>query len=238
MLSLPSAARSLLMSPSVAFATPTFRRVLLLAVGALLTRGQRTVTGVLRTLHGVAPGHASTYRRVFSRASWSPWPLGKVLAQAILACIPPEQPVLVPVDDTTAQHRGKCAYGKGCHHDAVRSGRKHVVFRRGHRWIVLSISVPLLFTWRRWAWPVLVALYRPQTLNQAEHRRHKTAPDQARQLMAVLIHWFPQRRLVFLPTRQAPPVSHIPTSFCRAPLCTHPAWPGLRDRSHAPRSGT
>ena len=31
----------------------------------------------------------------------------------------PEEPVLVPMDDTTAQHRGKCVYGKGCHHDAV-----------------------------------------------------------------------------------------------------------------------
>jgi hypothetical protein len=42
------------------------------------------------------------------------------------------------------------------------------------------------------------SLYRPKELNQAEKRRHKTAPHLARQLMAVLIHWFPQRRFVFL----------------------------------------
>ena len=102
------------------------------------------------------------------------------------------------MDDTTAQHRGKCVYGKGCHHDAVRSARKHVVFRWGHRWIVLAISLKFPFTWRRWALPVLAALYRPEPLNQSEHRRHKTAPHLARQLMAVLIHWFPQRRFVFL----------------------------------------
>ncbi|MHC4539415.1 MAG: hypothetical protein ACYTEK_07930 [Planctomycetota bacterium] len=63
----------------------------------------------------------TTYHRVLSRASWSLWPLGKVLAHAILSMIPPEEPVLVPMDDTTAQHRDKCVYGKGCHHDAVRS---------------------------------------------------------------------------------------------------------------------
>ena len=129
MLSLPSAARSLLMSFSVAFTQPTFRRVVFLAVGAILTMRSRTVAGVLWTLRGVVPGHPSTYHRIFSRASWSLWPLGKILAQAVLAQLPLEQPVLVAVDDTTAQHRGKCVYGKGCHHDAVRSARKHVVFR-------------------------------------------------------------------------------------------------------------
>jgi hypothetical protein len=198
MLSLPSAARSILMSFSVAFTQPTFRRVILLAVGAILTMRSRTVTAVLWTLRGIVGGHPSTYHRVFSRASWSLWPLGKVLAQAILATIPPDEPVLVPMDDTTTQHRGKCVYGKGCHHDAVRSAHKHVVFRWGHRWVVLAISVPLPFTWRRWALPVLAALYRPEALDQAEGRRHKTAPDLARQLMAALIHWFPERKFIFL----------------------------------------
>jgi hypothetical protein len=198
MLSLPSAARSILMSFSVAFTQPTFRRVILLAVGAILTMRSRTVTAVLWTLRGIVCGHPSTYHRVFSRASWSLWPLGKVLAQAILATIPPDEPVLVPMDDTTTQHRGKCVYGKGCHHDAVRSAHKHVVFRWGHRWVILAISVQFPFTWRRWALPVLVALYRPESLDQAEGRRHKTAPDLARQLMAVLIHWFPERKFIFL----------------------------------------
>jgi len=169
-----------------------------LIVGAILAVGRRTVTGVLWTMRGVIPGHYSTYHRVFSRAVWSPWPLGKVLAWAILRLIPKNEPVLVPMDDTTAQHRGKKVYGKGCHHDAVRSSHTHIVWRWGHRWVVLAISVQLPFTRRRWALPVLAALYRTKELNKAEGRRHKTAPDLARQLMAVLIHWFPQRNFVFL----------------------------------------
>lgn len=149
-------------------------------------------------MRGLVPGHSSTYHRVFSRAVWSLWPLGKLLDWAILRHIPPDQPVLVPMDDTTAQHRSKKVYGKGCHHDAVRSSHTHMVWRWGHRWVVLAISVKFPFTSRRWALPVLVALYRPKELNQAEGRRHKTAPDLARQLMAVLIHWFPKRKFVFL----------------------------------------
>lgn len=198
MLSLPSAAEPILMSLSVAFTQPTFQRIVPLVVGAILTIGRRTVTGVLWTMRGVVRGHHSTYHRVFSRAVWSPWPLGKVLASAILRLIPEDEPVLVPMDDTTAQHRGKTVYGKGCHHDAVRSSHTHIVWRWGHRWIVLAISVKLPFTWRRWALPVLAALYRTKELNAAEGRRHKTAPDLARQLMATLIHWFPERRFVFL----------------------------------------
>ncbi len=198
MLNIPSAAESLFMSFSIAFTQPTFQRILPLAIGAILTTGRRTVTGVLWMMRGLVTGHSSTYHRVFSRAVWSLWPLGKVLAGAILRQIPPDEPVLVPMDDTTAQHRGKRVYGKGCHHDAVRSAHKHVVFRWGHRWVVLAISVKFPFTSRRWALPVLAALYLPEQLNHAEGRRHKTAPHLARQLMAVLIHWFPGRKFVFL----------------------------------------
>jgi len=62
----------------------------------------------------------------------------------------------------------------------------------------MAISVPFPFTSRRWALPALAALYRPASLDQAENRRHKTAPTRARQLMAVLIHWFPERKFIFL----------------------------------------
>ena len=219
MLSIPSAAEPILMSFSTAFTKPTFQRAIPLVVGAILTMGRRTVTGILWTMRGLISGHSSSYHRVFSRAVWSLWPLGKVLAGAILRQIPPDEPVLVPMDDTTAQHRGKRVYGKGCHHDAVRSAHNHVVFRWGHRWIVLAISVKFGFTSRRWALPVLATLYRPRELNLAEGQRHKTAPHLARQLMAVLIHWFPERKFVFL--GDGGYASHNLAKFC------------YRHRSHA-----
>jgi hypothetical protein len=198
MFTIPTVAEPLLISFSIAYTQPTFQRILPLLVGAILVQGQHTVTAIYRTMRPVIRGHISTYHRVFSRASWSLWPLGKILATAILHFLPPDEPVLIPMDDTTAQHRGKHVYGKGCHHDAVRSSHKHIVYRWGHRWVVLAISVKFPFTSRRWALPVLCALYRPEELNRAEGRRHKTAPCLARQLMAVLIHWVPRRKFVFL----------------------------------------
>jgi len=198
MYSLPSTAEPLFMSFSIAFTQPTFQRIVLLLAGGILATGRRTVAAVYHVMRPLTRGHVSTYHRVFSRAVWSLWPLGKVLATAVLRFIPADEPVLVPMDDTTAQHRGKHVYGKGCHHDGVRSAHKHVVFRWGHRWVVLAISVRFPFTSRRWALPVLCALYRPEELNRAEGRRHKTPPLLARQLMAALIHWFPQRKFIFL----------------------------------------
>src|SRR3972149_3955930 len=73
-----------------------------LLIGAILTMGRRTVTGVLWTARSIAPGHFSSYHRVFSRASWSLWPLGKVLAIAVLRLIPQDQLGPVAGADTGA----------------------------------------------------------------------------------------------------------------------------------------
>ena len=198
MLPLPHAAEPLLTSFCIAFSEPTCQRAMTLLIGAILTMGRRTVTGVLWTARSIAPGHFSSYHRVFSRASWSLWPLGKVLAIAVLRLIPEDQLVPVAGDDTVAQHRGAKVYGKAKHRDGVRSSHNLIVWKWGHKWVVLTIVVQLPFTCRRWALPVLCALYRSQEQNRAEGRRHKTPAQLARQLMAVLIHWFPRRKFVFL----------------------------------------
>src|SRR3990172_1465768 len=89
MLTIPSAAQSLFLSFSIGFTRPTFERVVLLAVGAILATGRRTVTAILWTMRGLVTGHTSTYHRVLSRAVWSLWPLGKILAGVILSRIAP-----------------------------------------------------------------------------------------------------------------------------------------------------
>jgi hypothetical protein len=198
MFSLPRAAEPLIASFSVAFSRPSFQRARVLLVGAILATGRRTVTNVLWTARSIADGHFSSYHRLFSRASWSLWPLGKALATAVLHWIPEDQPVPVAGDDTVAQHRGPKVYGKARHRDAVRSTHSMTLWKWGHKWVVLAIVVQLPFTSRRWALPVLCALYRSKEQNHAEGRRHKTPAQLGRQLMAVLIHWFPRRKFVFL----------------------------------------
>jgi hypothetical protein len=198
MLRLPRAAEPLVSAFSVAFTRPTFQRVVVLILGAILSVRHRTVTAMLRAVGPLAKGHWSDFHRVLCRRVWSCWPLGKVLAALVLELIPEDQPVICPVDDTTPQHKGKKVYGKGCHHDACRSTHSHVVWIWGHKWVTLAINVKFPFASRPWALPVLCALYRPAKLNEAEHRRHRKPIDLAMRLMAALIHWFPERKFVLL----------------------------------------
>jgi hypothetical protein len=194
----PRAAEPLVGAFSVAFTRPTFQRVTLLIVAAILALRQRTVTALLRTLGPLARGHWSDFQRVLSCRVWSCWPLGKVLAAMVLELIPPDRCVVVPVDDTSVPHKGKRVYGKGRHHDACRSTRTHVVWVWGHKWVTLAINVKFPFATRPWALPVLCVLYRSAELNHEERRRHKTTIRLAMQLVAALIHWFPQRKFILV----------------------------------------
>lgn len=195
---LPSAAAELLMSFSVAFSEPTFCRMVGLLIGAILAPRQRTVTSMIWTVRSLVKGHYTNYHRLFSRARWSAWTVARILSRAVVALVPEGMPLVVALDDTVAQHRGKRVYGKGCHRDAVRSAARHLVYRWGHRWIVVAVLVQVPFITRAWALPVAAVLFRPESLNRAERRRHKTAVLLARQLMAVLLHWFPRRTFIFL----------------------------------------
>jgi hypothetical protein len=212
MLCVPKAAEPLVSSFSVAFTRPTFQRVVVLILGAILTPHQRTVCAILRTLGALAPGHWSNFHRVLSLRVWAGRALAKALAAVVLELVPPDQPVICPVDDTCPQHKGKNVYGKGKHHDACRSTRTHHVWVWGHKWVVLAINVKFPFASRPWALPVLCALYRPEDLNKKEKRRHKTPIDLSRQLMALLIHWFPQRKFILV--GDGGYASHALARFC------------------------
>lgn len=198
MLMLPKAAEPLLSRFSIAFTKPTFQRAMVLLVGFALTPGRQTVTRALCTTRCLCRGHFSDYHRVFCRARWSLWPLGKVLAAIVLEWVPADQPVICPVDDTVTQHRGKKVYGKGRHRDPCRSTRTHNVWIWGHCWVVLAVNVKFPFCARPWALPVLCALYRTRQVNAQEGRRHKTPVVLARQLIATLMHWFAERQFILL----------------------------------------
>ena len=106
MFTFPRAAQPLMGSLSIAFTRPTFKRFSALFVGAVLASGRRTLTEIQWSVFGLVPGHFSSFHRVFSRARWSLWPLGKVLSRHALRFVPEGQPVLVAMDDTVIRHSG------------------------------------------------------------------------------------------------------------------------------------
>jgi hypothetical protein len=193
---LPGPARALCDSLGHAFQRATALRVGLLLAAALLTVGRHTVANVLRTLGPLVPGDASSYRRVFSQRRWSSWRLARLLSSWVLDQLLPAGPVCLAGDDTVEEHRGKNVYGKGRHRDPVRSTHTYTAFRWGHKWVVLAVLVRFPFARRLWALPVLVALYRSAEDNRRRGRRQKTPPELLRQLLRVLLRWFPDRPFV------------------------------------------
>jgi hypothetical protein len=192
----PAPARSLLDSLAGAFTRPTFLRFVVLSLAAILTIGQRTICGLLRTLGALAPGHPSSYHRVFSKRRWSCWRLARCLTGWLFDHLVPEGKVLLAGDDTVDEHPGDKVFGKGCHRDPVRSTHSFTAFRWGHKWVVLAVLVRFPFTRRLWALPVLVALYHGEADDELAGRKHKTPQQLLRQLCCVLLRWFGQRSFV------------------------------------------
>ena len=65
--SIPRAAEPLIHEFADACTRPTYPRFVILLRGVILTPGRRTIRNLLRTVHSLAPGHPSSYHRVWSR---------------------------------------------------------------------------------------------------------------------------------------------------------------------------
>lgn len=180
------------------FTRPTFRRFLMLLGAAILTVGRRTVSNLLRTVGPLASGASSSYRRVFSKARWSLLRLGEVLARRIVALLPADAEIALVGDDTVFAHPGRHVFGEARHRDPVRSTHAFTAWRYGHKWVVLAVLVRFPFAVRPWALPALVVLYRDPADDRRERRRHRTPAQQAIRLLRLMLHWFPDRRFVFV----------------------------------------
>jgi len=197
MSSIPAEALALFQPLAAAFTAPTCQRFTLLALAALLTTGRRTVRNLLRTTRSLAQGDASSFHRVLSHAKWQGLRLAARFARLVLLRLGRKKRIELVGDDTVCEHRGKKVWGKGRHRDAVRSSHSFTAYRWGHKWVVLAVLVRFPFTPRPWPIPLLVVLYRTPKDNQAAGRRHKTPADLMRQMLCVLLHWFPDRHFVF-----------------------------------------
>jgi DDE superfamily endonuclease len=151
---LPKPIRTIFDPIEPAFSRPTHRRFVLLALAAILTLGGRTISNLLRVLAALAPGHPSSYHRVFSRDRWSLSTLARRYVAAVLARFAPRGPILLAGDDTVTEHPGPHVYGKGRHRDPVRSTHTYTAFISGSSWLCWSRSPGrldaglCLFWWR------------------------------------------------------------------------------------------
>jgi len=172
-----------------AFSAPVFRRVLLLALGWLVTPAPHTLAAVLVTTGLSLSVHHAAFHRVFSRARWSPDRLGWLLLRALQQTPLVGERLRFVLDDTRTHHKGPRVWGLGMHLDPVRSTRAHKVKTTGHVWVVLSIIVHLPCSHRPWAIPLMWRLYRQQTHCTATDTPFFKKTQLARQMLDVLTRW-------------------------------------------------
>ena len=130
----------------------------LLALGAILTLGARTVCNLLRCLGSLAPGHPESYQRVLSCHRRSFWRRARCYVHAIIARFVPEGTIEIAGDDTVTEHSGPKVHSKCCHRDPVCSTHSFTAYRWGHKWVVLALFVRFPFATRRGALPLLITL--------------------------------------------------------------------------------
>jgi hypothetical protein len=139
---------------------PSFQNMLVMFAGWVLTSGTHAVTQALVVTGVAGRKHHEAFHRFFSRGTWNPDDLAHELLRWILRLTPCEKPLRVVLDDTLAPKKGPHVFGIGSHLDAVRSTRRHRVFCFGHCWVVLAVLMPVPFSQRAWALPLLLRLYR------------------------------------------------------------------------------
>jgi hypothetical protein len=209
------------------FAKPVWEHAKVLLLGALLTRGKRTVTACLRVV-GLSEEQAfQNYHRVLNRACWSGWQASRILLGLLLLLLPTAGAVVIGADDTIERRRGKQINGVGCYRDPVRSSHKYVVKCFGLKWLALMLLVKLPWSSRVWALPFLTVLCRAQQDGQtakvwhtrrrrkskkkrnakaqakaapgkATPRQHKTAIDILMILIRQVHRWLPERLVVLV----------------------------------------
>src|SRR5215210_1046634 len=178
------------------FSHPVWAKAQTLAIGAILATGQRTVCAVLRIMGLGQERHFTNYHRVLNRDAWSCLAAGQILLGLIIALIPRDWPIALAVDDTIERRHGRRIKAKGCYRDAVRSSRKHLVKCFGLRWIALMVLVPVPWSQRVWALPVLTTLSWPE--GAGRRRSHKTSIAWARQMVLQVRRWLPERALILV----------------------------------------
>ena len=78
----------------------------------------------------------------------------------------------------------------------MRSSRKHAIKCFGLKWVVLVVLVPVPWSQRVWALPVLTALRWPE--GAGRRRGHKSSIDWARQMVLQVRRWVPERELILV----------------------------------------
>lgn len=199
MLTLPAEIMLLVQHFAPVFSPRVFDWVQVLFIGAILAPRQRTIAAVLRIVGLGNEPQFQNYHRVLNRASWSGLHASRLLLTLLLLTfVPGNEPLLLAADETLERRRGRKISAKGFFRDPVLSSEKKHVVSSGVRWVSLMLLVPVPWSRRVWALPLLTMPALHPDTSVAQGKRHKTSIDLVRQMLCLVRRWQPQRPLTLV----------------------------------------
>ena len=194
---LPAVMVTLLLPFEHLFDPRTWRKAQLLAMGAILSPGKRTVSSALNILGIGQHGDFAIYHHVLNRARWSPLQLSWVLSLLVAGRLGSStEPLVFGIDETVERRWGRKIAAQGRYRDPVRSKDDPVVMTPGLQWVSRMLLTRIGWAGRHWALPFLTALVVSARYDRRKGRRHKTFTDYAQQMLVCLRRWLPDRDLV------------------------------------------
>lgn len=194
----PTSILTYLLPFAVLFSKPVWENALVLALGAILSRGKRTVTSCLRFMGLKDEANFPKFHSVLSHAKWSSLQASKILLGMLVKYIGAKGPFVFVIDETVERRKGKKIKAKGCYRDAVRSSEKNVVMCFGLKWMTLTLLVQFPWSKRRWALPFMTVLESSEAGDRASKRRHKTSVKWTVQMLMQVRRWLPGVALTIL----------------------------------------
>jgi hypothetical protein len=194
---LPAAIIPVLRHFELLFSERVWEWAKVLLIGAILAPGKRTVTSILRVMGLRSDKQFQNYHRVLNRDRWSSRALSRILLGLLLRTfVPPDQPVVLGLDDHIERRRGDKIAAKGIYRDPVRSSKSFFVKTSGLRWVSMMLLAPIAWAKRVWALPFLTVLAPSERYHQQRGRRHKKLTDTARQMITQVRRWLGERAVV------------------------------------------
>lgn len=177
-----------------AFTKPTYRKALLLVTGAILAKGQRTVTAALRVMGREQESDWSKYHHVLNRAQWSGLQVSEILLKLLVKTfISRRAPITITVDETLERRWGPQIRKRGHWRDSLASGRNMNVSASGLRWLVFALVIAVPWSSYYWSLPFLSILLTTPKVSEKLGKRHKKVSQRTAQVICWLRRTLPGR---------------------------------------------
>ena len=196
---LPAVIVSLLLPFEHLFDPRTWRKARLLAIGAILSPGKRTVSSALNILGIGQHGDFAIYHQALNRARWSSLQLSRALLLLVVGRLgSSDGPLVFGIDETLERRWGRKIAAKGRYRDPVRSTDDQTVMTPGLQWVSLMLLTHIGGVGRHWALPLMTALAPSARYDRRKGRRRQMVTDYARQMLTCLRRWLPEQDLVLV----------------------------------------